>query len=261
MFILTISFALGLTVSLKLSNKAVTRTPKLPKAIAHAFGGIEGATYTNSIEAFEHNFKKGCRYFEVDFSLTADQQVVAMHDGFEKHLGLEDNFSHQQFKQVKFDSKWTPVDAAGLAKLMLDKLDWYLVTDIKPDTTGGQSFQLQQICNELAKVGIDCRKRVIPQVYDDQEDFTSVANLGFNEIILTLYRVRLTDSEVFDFAKNNPKIVAVTMSTNRWNKTLANSLSKIGVLSYVHTVNDPQKISELLSQGVHGVYTDFACPK
>jgi len=38
--------------------------------IAHACGGIDGATYTNSREAFIHNYELGHRIFEIDFNLS-----------------------------------------------------------------------------------------------------------------------------------------------------------------------------------------------
>lgn len=38
--------------------------------VAHAFGGIGGDTYTNSLEAFEANYARGHRIFEVDMDYT-----------------------------------------------------------------------------------------------------------------------------------------------------------------------------------------------
>ena len=37
------------------------------KLIGHAFGGVNGDIYTNSLEAFELMYSKGLRTMEVDF--------------------------------------------------------------------------------------------------------------------------------------------------------------------------------------------------
>jgi len=47
--------------------------PQPPIIIAHAAGAVNGRTYTNSLEAFEYNYAKGHRFFEVDFSWTSDR--------------------------------------------------------------------------------------------------------------------------------------------------------------------------------------------
>ena len=51
-----------------------------PLMIAHAGGGINGINYSNSIEALNHNYAKGFRYFEMDFSWTSDNKLVCLHD-------------------------------------------------------------------------------------------------------------------------------------------------------------------------------------
>ena len=49
------------------------------KYIAHALGGVGGKTYTNSIQAFEHNYNKGFKVFEVDLDFTSDDELIAWH--------------------------------------------------------------------------------------------------------------------------------------------------------------------------------------
>ena len=58
------------------SDDWVTSNP----LIAHAFGGIDDKTYTNSLEAFQTNYDKGFRVFEVDLILTSDGGLAARHD-------------------------------------------------------------------------------------------------------------------------------------------------------------------------------------
>ena len=73
--------------------------------MAHAGGGINGATYTNSIAAMNLNYSKGFRYFEIDFNTTSDANIVCVHDwkSFRK-LGKKDDsdipLSFAEFKLI-----------------------------------------------------------------------------------------------------------------------------------------------------------------
>ena len=45
--------------------------------IAHAGGAIDGITYTNSLEALDLSYSKGCKLFELDLVLTSDDKIIA----------------------------------------------------------------------------------------------------------------------------------------------------------------------------------------
>ena len=51
-----------------------------PLRVAHAGGGIDGETYTNSYEALDRAVNDGFRYLELDLSFTSDDQLVCIHD-------------------------------------------------------------------------------------------------------------------------------------------------------------------------------------
>ena len=48
--------------------------------IAHAGGAIDGINYTNSLEAMNLSYSKGCKLFELDLVLTTDGKIIAKHD-------------------------------------------------------------------------------------------------------------------------------------------------------------------------------------
>jgi glycerophosphoryl diester phosphodiesterase len=48
--------------------------------IAHAGGKIDGFIYTNSLEALNSSYKKGCLLFELDIQETSDGKLIAVHD-------------------------------------------------------------------------------------------------------------------------------------------------------------------------------------
>lgn len=62
------------------------------RLMAHAFGGMNGKTYHNTVAAFENGIQKGYRYFEVDLSYTKDRRLVLCHGWTKancKHTGFE----------------------------------------------------------------------------------------------------------------------------------------------------------------------------
>ena len=54
--------------------------------IAHAGGGIDEKTYTNSVEAFKLNYENGFRLFEFDIAITSENILVARH-GWDDDIG------------------------------------------------------------------------------------------------------------------------------------------------------------------------------
>ena len=58
--------------------------------ICHAMGGIDGNDYSNSLEAFKHNYAKGHRYFEVDFQYTSDGKVDGLRGRIDMDLAVFD---------------------------------------------------------------------------------------------------------------------------------------------------------------------------
>ncbi len=75
------------TITIELNIENLPKHPEITlrkkdtlRFIAHAGGGINGDTYTNSLEALDLNYSKGFRLFELDIIKTADDIFVAAHD-------------------------------------------------------------------------------------------------------------------------------------------------------------------------------------
>jgi glycerophosphoryl diester phosphodiesterase len=217
-------------------------------------GGIDGRSYTNSLEAWRTNYTKGCRLFETDLWITGDRKLVAFHDGLEAEMGLSPGFGYDEFMRKRIYGAYSPVDADWIARLLREKSDWKVVTDTKSDLRSS----LEMLCASLKNRKVDCTERVIPQIYDPATDLSVVKELGFRAVIFTIYLSHIDDDEVVRVARRNPLIVAVTMPPTRATLEMIRSLEKAGIRCYVHTING-QAISAQFDRGVWGVYTDSDC--
>jgi glycerophosphoryl diester phosphodiesterase len=228
---------------------------KPPVLVAHAGGIGNHRTYTNSLEALEHSVANGHALIEVDFSWTADGELVLLHDWereFSRLFGLPPGrLSAAAFRELR--------SPFGITQLTLDDLGGFLeanpgitiVTDVKERRLDG----LQRMADRFDPA-LD---RIVPQVHDPAE-IEAARHLGFGRLILTLYEGRLADDEVVAVATGG-QVWAVTMPLRRvFESDLTARLSSRGVPVFAHTVNDRLTLAALEERGVHGVYTDWLMP-
>lgn len=222
-----------------------------PYIVAHAGGQIGSHTYTNSIEAMENSYKNGIRLMEMDFEWSTDGQLVGIHswDGFiTKFFNAQaKRHSYLEYENFKMINGWQHSTLEKLDNWYKEHPDGYLITDIKGDNIQGLRI-LKHRYPELAE-------RTIPQIYK-MEEYQKVKDLGYQDIILTLYLMENTDDEIINFASEN-KLFAVTMPELRAETTLPQRLKDIGVYVYAHTVNSLKQADKLEKLGVSGFYSDM----
>lgn len=123
--------------------------------IAHAGGTIDGKTYTNSLEALNHNYNKGFRLFELDIIETSDGKFVAAHDwkhwaGLTHFIG-ELPVSEKEFLETPILGKYTPMSMAVINNWFADHKDAILVTDKvnKPKKFASEFIDKKRLMMEL----------------------------------------------------------------------------------------------------------------
>ncbi len=224
---------------------------KLPIKIMHAGGSINKMTYTNSLEALNQSYKKGFRFFELDFDMTTDSIPVCIH-GWEQSILFEGGIAGVPLKFYDFVRAQRK---DSLTSLTIDSLiDWlnkhpntFIVTDVKSDNIK----VLEIIANRYPSMV----ERFIPQIYSFNQ-YKPARLMGFQNIILTLYRSSYSDEIVSQFSQNF-KLYAITMWSKRaMNTPLVEMLSKSNTPVFAHTVNDSFEFEKLKMKGVVGVYTD-----
>jgi len=220
-----------------------------PRLIAHAGGQFGGMDYTNCKEALDNSYKEGLRYFEIDFSYTTDGELICVHsyDGFmEKFFDApRAPCSYEEWQGFVMVNGWTKLELASVMEWLAEHKDAYLITDVKGDNT--------EVQRRIAEGWPQLKKQVIPQIYSIEE-YAPVAELGFEKIILTLYRIPMSDAEIISFAAENP-LFGVTMYYERaGNKELVEALAP--TRAFAHTINDEALARELIRDGFYGIYTD-----
>lgn len=238
------------------------------RLVAHAMGGIDGLTYSNTYEAFAANYEKGLRVFEADLLLSKDGKLIARHEwgeSFTVMMGQEDVmdpgthaavWTYEEFKNAKIKGQYEPLGWEDLLDLLKEYPDMYLITDtkqIEPEETD-QIFNI--IVDSAKEKDPELLNRIVPQIYYQSMWDDIQAKYPFESVIFTLYQTHDSDESVVQFAKDKG-IAAITMSETRANADLVASLNELGIPSYVHTINDKDNVLKFKRMGVYGFYTDF----
>lgn len=113
-----------------------------PLFIAHAGGGINGLIYLNSLEAINHNYEFGLRYFEMDFNWTSDNELVLIHDWSRTYQRLFGKSSKEpptlkEFMTFEMSFSQTQLSLNQFANWMENHPDAILVADIKKNNLEG----------------------------------------------------------------------------------------------------------------------------
>ncbi len=228
------------------------------RRIAHAGGGIDGETYTDSFEAMDKSMKAGFTLLEIDFSWTSDGELVCLHDwqdSFKRFFGYypATRPTLLDFKRlVKQRSPYHLCTLDELADWMVENPRMLLVTDVK-----NQNIRALKLIAKSIE-GFD--DRVIPQIYQPQS-FRVAKEIGYKDIIWTLYRYRGNSEEVLSWVEKMSALYAVTMPTGLAETGLGSALQERGIYTYTHTINAADKLEHYRGLGIDNVYTDFLPPK
>jgi len=227
--------------------------------IAHAMGAVGGCSYSNSLEAFEHNYRRGYRVFEVDLELTSDGVAVLRHNWSDfcdtPEFSVESPPTLERYKKSKIYKLFTPLSIDDLIDLMARYEDAYIVVDKLYSNT--RSYVSQIVAKAEARGVID---RFVIQVFDI-ENYKLIDGIHhFKHYLFTLYRhgqVRLNEIADFCVERGIPAIAF----PKEWASNNASSIfKKRGLKVFAHTVNAPSEAAALMKLGVDGFFSDYLDP-
>ncbi|HEL1907909.1 TPA: glycerophosphodiester phosphodiesterase [Streptococcus suis] len=249
-------------------------TEEFPNLIAHAGGTYRekayNTFYTNSLEALQQNYSMGHRVFEMDFYLTSDGKMAAVHDwdqfGYMNGVALSSDEwkNFQTFGSPVTDSRFTTMLIGDVLDQMLINKDMYLVTDTKIlEASDEMRLQFTEIVNEATKRDPKLLNRIIPQIYNE-EMYSLIREIyDFPEIIYTLYASQDSADNVLNFVKNNPAISVVTTPighANFFTAEFINSLHAANKKIYTHTIHTYDELTKYSALGIDGFYTGLLLP-
>jgi glycerophosphoryl diester phosphodiesterase len=243
--------------------------------VAHAFGAIDGRLYTNSLEAFQRNYRRGFRVFEVDVVRLGDGTALLAHDGLEANYGLNKPFTEATWADLaghKYLGRYTILRVQELAKLLRQHPDMYVILDSKYARLDIYKSMLRHAPER------SLRERIFPHVEDRAELTAFRTAYPVQNYMLALYhtqaRNRYDDPIVGDFT-NRYRAPAVMMwwrdrnlslslaangrESRRYRPSFASALKGLGANVYVHSLGDPNQIQRFWDLGI-GVYSDEPFP-
>lgn len=239
-----------------------------PVLIGHAMGGIKDAAYSNSLEAFKKNYRKGLRIFEADFATTSDNKLVLRHDWKKKRgqkgLLKEEGYipTYDEFMNTPLYGKYTPLSLADVFQLMKRHPDVLIITDTKSDQYDKIVAQFQLLKETAEETdSMNCLDRFIIQLYNDEMYDAVTSVYPFKVFIYTVYQ-RGTDNfeQLCQFCVEND-IKIVTMNQNKFKDEFMELIKQYDLKLFLHTVNDPEKANRFHDKGVSGFYTDILTDK
>lgn len=154
--------------------------------IGHGGGGIDGRTYTNSLEAWNYAYSRGNRVMDADLRFTTDGELVLLHswnDNLEQTTSsmldskmlidknghvqcIQDGTSKTDFKTFmarKIYRLYTPMSCETMLRYMQTHPDLYVATDMKDDVVKSYRY----IVNKAKALRIDSvLNRIIVNIYD-----------------------------------------------------------------------------------------------
>jgi glycerophosphoryl diester phosphodiesterase len=216
--------------------------------IAHAGGGIDGRTYTNSLDAINQAYDKGFRLIELDLIETRDGQLVAAHDWevWRQATGSDASApSRDEFRSLLLFGRYRTMDLEDLEQWFAARPDAFLVTDKVTEF-------------EALIKGFQHVDKMIVEVFS-VADYERARREGIRYPMLSLHAALLNDEEdeVLALLRREPvKFLAVASKIVRRQEKLLKALRRNGACIYVFTSSDSRYLESVFDGPIYGAYTD-----
>lgn len=237
--------------------------------ISHAGGGLDIGSYSNSKESMDQATTNGYKYIEVDISQTQNGEWVLIHDWTKTYLTYFIYFpdfpqyllnrtksipkTAQQFENMDMRYDLTPMSLSSMMEWLKKHPDVRLVTDIKISNYEGLKKMKLMMDGDT--------HQIIPQIYTPKE-YDSVKQLGYEDIILTVYKFSLnleTLTKLSKFADDH-QLFALTVPQQWINEDTKQWRPKSSTQLFTHTINNLDVAKRVNRFGVTGIYTDYIIP-
>jgi glycerophosphoryl diester phosphodiesterase/membrane-associated phospholipid phosphatase len=249
--------------------------------IAHA--GAQGHAPSNTLEAFELALEQGADVLEMDLQLTADDEVVVIHDGtVDRTTDGEGAVREMTLAELKeLDAGWyfeddesghlfrgQGVEIPTLAEVFEAFENTPMVIELKLD--GGTA-----IIQEVVDLVVEHDRRELVTIASFDEDYLGPVReqlpgvpTNMPESESTAFYIRqlvglhpwwqppgalFQVPETHDASLGPLELEDTTVPTPRF----VRAAERLGLDVHVWTVNEPDAFHRLLDAGVHGIITDY----
>ncbi len=227
------------------------------KVVAHGGGAYKGYETTNSVEALNHAIASGYKIIELDMELSSDNKIIMLHDWDRTAMhyygtSFPKKLSQSSFMKLSVYGELEVLTFDKLAAVLAKNPDIRIITDTK-----GDNLELLSVIREKYP---DMTDRLIPQIYD-YDQWQKVKELGYSDIIFTLYAMAEVDTDKLASFVREHGIYAVTMPDYIAERGICRQLSDAGVVVYVHPVSSFEDAQRFMKQGAFGVYSGTLLPE
>ena len=222
----------------------------LAKYISHAGGAIKNVVYSNSLEALNHSYKLGHKFIEIDISQTNDNKFILLHDFYKTRMqlfGKKGIISEKYFLKSKMVKNLTSLNLNMMLEWLISHPDVFLLTDVK-------NIKISTILKYIETHYPQAKKQIIPQIYFFSE-YDAVQKLGYDNIILALYKLKNSNQEILKFIATH-QLLAISIDRKRTLKGLALQIKNINPNIILHTVNETSEINHFHKLGIRHFFTD-----
>lgn len=222
--------------------------------IVHGCGVINGVYGSNSKEALNVSIELRQKIIEVDFAYTTDGVLVCTHK-WEASGGSKQKLS--DFLATKTEGGYTPLTAKEAIEIMAAGRGVYMIVDTKEEDVVRVYRDLYQTCLDTGNKSF--LKRMVPQIYSEDE-YDAVAEIyDFPQWIFTTYKLKLKLPEQYRevaFFCQSKGIDVVTVPVYRLNDAVVAVINEYDLRCFTHTVNTLTEFETWKASGVMGVYSD-----
>ena len=266
---------LGAGVTFFLLNRAPKKSWTDYSVVAHAGGGIDGKSGTNSREAMEQAVKKGYGIIEVDLSLTSDNELILFHgwdSDTQDELELDDVDLGENgvpdletSKNMKICKKYTTMTGEDLVSFMKKNPSIYILTDEKFSNKDQINVEMEKLA-ELCGYDEKLLSRFIVQIYDIDTYDRVMSVYHFPNLMYATYMYGTDDESYWVQVVEDCQERGI-QTISMWNNMIATKrhgvygrmriLNESGLRICAHTINKLSVVERVKDAGADMIVSDF----
>lgn len=231
--------------------------------MAHAFGGMNGKTYHNTMPAFKNGIKNGYKYFEVDLSYTTDQRLVLCHGWTEsncKHTGFkyEPSFQSMTYSRLmRMKVHGNKMISARKFYKRIRRLDKYTYEIDLHNVEGEQMEKRMRALEKDFKYDQKVLDRLLIQVYSKQM-YESIGDTSYFKHYQYLVGKNVHNlDDILTYALDYG-ICALALRFNLAKPEYIQKIKNAGLYVMCYTINKDLVVARnLLDSGVDTLCTDY----